>query len=321
MRPCRFTAFLLIILSPCAAAPSAHAWGCKGHQAIALIAESHLTPHAREAALSILAAAPIDPNLPRYCGPNNDPFADASTWADDVRKLRPDTAPWHFIDIPRGARKSDIAKYCPSPQGCVTSALADEMRVLRDPHASPQASADALRFLIHFVGDIHQPLHASTNNDLGGNCVPVTFFGRAPVESTPGSGAFNPNLHSIWDVDIIEHFSPGESSQDFANQITRGFSLWMPEWEAQTANFSAWAWESHEMAEQIAYGQLPHRIPIAMPRLLNSCSDLTDSERARLLQLNENVADDYESVAAPIAEQQIAKAGARLAALLNSLWP
>ena len=323
MRPCRFTAFLLIILSPCAAAPSAHAWGCKGHQAIALIAESHLTPHAREAALSILAAAPIDPNLPRYCGPNNDPFADASTWADDVRKLRPDTAPWHFIDIPRGARKSDIAKYCPSPQGCVTAAIADEMRVLRDPRALPQARAEALRFLIHFVGDIHQPLHASTNNDLGGNCVPVTFFGRAPSEFTPGSGSFNPNLHEVWDVEVLERLSPGESSSQVVSELDQKLAARIPGWQKQPADFADWAWESHELAESVAYGRLPHPLPIEKPRAMTACPDASSNPaaHAHMLKIDENLSDSYQDAAAPVVEEQLAKAGARLAALLNSLWP
>jgi len=326
-----FSFFLLAATSP------SWAWGCKGHQGVALIAESHLTPHARETALSILKAVPIDPTLPRYCGASGlDPFADASTWPDDIRKLRPDTPPWHFIDIPRGAPKSDMAKYCPSQEGCVTSALTEQIRVLRDPKETPQAKADALRFVIHFVGDIHQPLHASTNNDLGGNCVPVTFFGQAPQEGAPGrrlvepggsvqnnpdSGSFHPNLHEVWDVEIIERFSSGESSQNLAKELDRKFSARMRAWQSRPADFSAWAWESHELAEKVAYGELPHRIPIAAPRPIASCADLSATERAGLLQLRENLADDYENAAAPVVQEQLAKAGARLASLINSIWP
>src|SRR5271156_4432881 len=104
----RVTRLLLITLAGFAFVPSAKAWGCKGHQIIALIAEARLNPDARAMALKILAASPISSTLPRYCKPASlDPFADASTWADDERTVRPDTAPWHFIDIPRGARKSD----------------------------------------------------------------------------------------------------------------------------------------------------------------------------------------------------------------------
>ena len=311
---------MIMIFALVALAPAANAWGCKGHEVVALIAEQHLTPHAKAIALHILAAAPVDPNLTRYCPAAGDPLADASTWADDERRVRPETAPWHFIDIPRGALKTDFAKYCPPANGCVISALSDQLRILRDSSATTEARAEALRFVIHFAGDIHQPLHASTNNDLGGNCVPVTFFGQAPEESPPGSGSFHPNLHSIWDVDIIEHFSAGESSLGLANALNRKFAARIRAWQQQPAVFSAWAWESHELAEKIAYGELPRRIPIPEPRALNSCSDLSASEREQLSQLDEKLADSYENAAAPVVQEQLAKAGARLAALLNSVW-
>ncbi len=115
----------------------------------------------------ILAAGPISPDLRRFCGDSGlDAFADSSTWADDERTIRPETAGWHFIDIPRGAAKGDIAQYCPSATGCVTNAIVEQLAVLRSPAASAQVRADALRYVIHFIGDLHQPLHATTNNDL-----------------------------------------------------------------------------------------------------------------------------------------------------------
>ena len=333
----RLLGLLFIGLISTALAPPAHAWGCKGHQAVALIAEVHMTPHAREAATQILAAVPIDPTLPRYCMPAApDAFSDASTWPDDIRRLRPDTPPWHFIDIPRGAPKSDLSKYCPEPESCVTRALADQVRVLRDPTTSAQAKADALRFIIHFVGDIHQPLHAITNNDMGGNCVPVTFFGQVPqegppgrrlvepggsVQNSPGSGSFHPNLHSIWDTDIVEHLSPDETSSQLASNLDQKFSAQISSWMKQPANFDEWAWESHELAEKVVYGKLPHPLPIETPRPMNSCVDPANpSSHDRLLKIDENLGDDYQNAAAPVVEEQLAKAGARLAALLNSIW-
>ena len=154
---------LLLALAMC---PSARAWGCEGHEIIAYVAEAHLTPRARATALKILAASPIDRSLSRYCQPrSSNPFADASTWADDFRSQHPETAPWHFIDIPRGARKGPLAPYCPPATGCVVSALAAQLRILKNPESSAAARADALRFIIHFVGDIHQPLHYTINND------------------------------------------------------------------------------------------------------------------------------------------------------------
>jgi len=274
-------------------------------------------------ALSILNAVPIDPTLSRYCMPAApDPFSDASTWPDDIRRLRPDTPPWHFIDIPRGAPKSDLSKYCPEPESCVTRALTDQVRILRDPSSSAQAKADALRFIIHFVGDIHQPLHATTNNDMGGNCVPVTYFGNMPVESMPGSGSFHPNLHSVWDTDIVEHLSPNETSSQLASALDKQFAARISDWMKQPADFDAWAWESHELAEKVAYGKLPHPQPIEPFHAMTGCPNNTTDPAgyAKTLNIDENLADDYQNAAAPVVEEQIAKAGARLAALLNSIW-
>ena len=106
---------LLIALAVLAAVPSAWGWGCKGHEIVALIAEAHLNSLARRpCVLKILADGPISPTLSRYCKePGLDSFVDSSTWADDERTVVPDTAPWHFIDIPRGAPESTWRKYCP----------------------------------------------------------------------------------------------------------------------------------------------------------------------------------------------------------------
>src|ERR1700675_5184485 len=84
-------------------APSAHAWGCKGHQTVALIAEKHMTPEAREFVEKILKENPIDPQTKRYCGIfAHSALADGSTWPDDVRN-EVKNGSWHYIDIPRGA--------------------------------------------------------------------------------------------------------------------------------------------------------------------------------------------------------------------------
>jgi hypothetical protein len=299
------------------AVPSASAWGCKGHQVVALIAERHLDHRAREMAAQLLAAAPAHPDLRHSCPEVGDWLADASTWADDIRHVRPDTAPWHFIDVPRGVADSDLVKYCPLRSGCITSALADELRTLRDPSQTPEARAEALRFLIHFVGDIHQPLHASTNNDLGGNCVPVTFFGRMPAPLNPQTAVFVPNLHEVWDVEIIERFSTGESARDVAAKLDQKFYGPISTWQAQAADFDAWVRESHGLAETIVYGRLPHPLPIEPPRAMTACA--ASDVRAKL-KIDENLGDDYQNAATPVVEQQLAKAGARLAALLNSLW-
>jgi len=217
---CRLICSVLVLFAAVSLTPPSWGWGCKGHQVVALIAERHLNPHARMMVAEILDASPITSDLHRFCGESGlDAFADSSTWADDERGIRPDTAGWHFLDIPRGVTKGDIAQYCASSSGCVTSAITDQLTVLRNPAASVQARAEALRFIIHFVGDLHQPLHTTTNDDRGGNCVPVAFFGQTPAETNPTKEDYRPNLHGIWDSDIIEHFAHGRTAQQIADEL------------------------------------------------------------------------------------------------------
>lgn len=273
-------------------------------------------------AFKILAAGPIDPALSRYCKePNLDVFADASTWADDERTVKPETAPWHFIDIPLGASESSMSKYCPPDTGCVTNALAAQLAILRNPKSAPQARADALRYIIHFVGDIHQPLHDATNNDRGGNCVPVTFFGKAPQETNATAESFSPNLHSVWDVDILERLANGRTPQQLAIKLNEQFHTREAAWQSETADFKTWAWDGHRLAGMIAYGKLPVKIALESPLpSLESCA-ADNHISTRMLQLHEDLESTYQDAAAPVAEEQITKAGIRLSALLNSLWP
>src|SRR5258706_6733793 len=161
------------------AAPPAEAWGCKGHQIVALIAEIHLTPEAKQFLQKLMGDNPIDPKLKRWCGNSTtDLLVDASTWPDDVRNERKN-GPWHYIDIPRGKHKGDLSEYCGS-EGCVTRAIEEQRAILKDKSADPLKRAEAIRYLVHFVGDMHQPLHAITNADNGGNCVAVKYFRHEP---------------------------------------------------------------------------------------------------------------------------------------------
>lgn len=318
---------LLLCLSVIGPAPAARGWGCEGHQIIALIAEAHMNPHARAMAFRILAAAPIDASLPRFCPAEGlDAFADSSTWGDDVRSLMPDTrdwpatAGWHFVDIPRGAPRGSLSGYCSTAHKCLPVALADQIQILRQPGATPQARAEALRFVIHLAGDIHQPLHTVTNNDRGGNCVPVNFFGLPPRLTNPRGEEYSPNLHEVWDFGIIEQFSHGESAQQLAQALDAKFGAQISLWQTGAPDdFEAWTWESHQLAEKVAYGRLPRAIPIEPPLPIHTCAD-DNHVSARLLRLDERLGDDYQRAAAPVIEEQLVKAGVRLAALLNSLW-
>jgi hypothetical protein len=308
---------LLILLLP---AP-AHAWGCKGHQVIALLAEKHLNPRALAMVKQILADSPIDPNLSRYCKEGGtDPMADASTWPDDIRSQRPETAPWHYVDIPLGTTHREVEKFCDPKEGCVTSAIRDELATLRSTDASPQEKADALRFLIHFVGDLHQPLHAVSNNDLGGNCVPVTFFDEAPQLRNQQLEIYSPNLHAVWDTNILERATDGKTVDQVASELDESFHGKITGWEKTTPDVDGWAWESYLLAHKDAYGKLPVRISAETPQHVTSCVD-DNHVSARRLTLNERLEEPYQEIAVPVVRERLAQAGTRLALLLNRLWP
>ena len=299
----------------------ARAWGCEGHQVVALLAEKHLTPHALAMAKQILGDGPIDPSLSRYCKEGGvDAMADASTWPDDIRPLRPETAPWHFVDIPLGTTRREVEKYCDPKDGCVTHAIADQLAILRSSDANPPKRADALRFLIHFVGDLHQPLHATTNNDQGGNCVPVAFFDLLPQPRNPQTESYAPNLHGVWDTNILERATKGKNVDQVAAELDNSFSKKIARWQKGKVDVDAWAWESYELARKSAYGKLPVRVPVEAPQPLMSCAD-DNHVSARMLKLNEHLDEPYQNKAVPIVRERLAQAGARLALLLNQLWP
>jgi hypothetical protein len=312
-----FLAAAIFLFAP----SSAWAWGCEGHKVVALIAERNLTPHALAMVMQILRDGPIDPSLSRYCKEGGtDPMADASTWPDDIRTLRPETAPWHYIDIPRGTSHHEIAKFCPLPESCVTQAITDQIAILRSPDIDPQKKADALRFLIHFVGDLHQPLHATTNNDQGGNCVPVAFFDALPQLRNPETESYAPNLHGVWDVNILARMTTGKTPERVASELEKSLQSKIARWKKASADVDGWAWESYQLAQKIVYGKLPVRIPVESPQIVKLCTG-DDHVSARMLKLSERLGRQYQDAAAPVVQQQIAKAGARLALLLNQLWP
>ena len=307
----------ILLFSPVRAWP----WGCDGHQAVAMIAEKHMRARALEMANKLLQSEPIDPALARYCASQGlDLMADSSTWADDLRSARPETSGWHYIDIPRGAPRSALAGYCPASTGCVTSALENQIELLRSSGADARARADALRFIIHFVGDLHQPLHCVSNNDLGGNCVPVDFFGNAPVEKNPQSESYAPNLHGIWDSALIQRMRGTETVAEWAAALDQQYSSHVSVWEKPGINMENWAWESHELADSVVYAKLPVAIPVEKPEPVKGCSD-DNHVSTRLLKLHEQVSQLYVDAVAPTLNEQISKAGVRLAMVLNQIWP
>jgi hypothetical protein len=307
-------ALLLLCVSP------AFPWGCQGHRSVALVALEQLTPHARAMTSNLLQGEPSDPSLHRFCHHGDlPPFADVSTWADDIREKRKETAPWHFIDVPLGVARDHMYDACPVATGCVTSALRGQLDVLRSKSSGKAQKAEALMFVIHFVGDLHQPLHASTNNDRGGNCVPVVFFKQEPKESA-ASENFRPNLHGVWDTDLVDRVAKEHDAARFANDITSEFTTDIHSWKQQPINLDDWAWESHQLAKSTVYGDLAEKITVETPAPVESCAD--DNHVAkRLFQLHEKIDERYLRDASPVIRRQLARAGTRLAMLLSQIWP
>jgi hypothetical protein len=305
------------LLLPALAAPSAHAWGCKGHQTVALIAEKRLTPEALQMVEKLLGGNPIDPQLKRWCGDVTlDLMVDASTWPDDVRNERRN-GPWHYIDIPRGTRWGSLDEYCGS-EGCVTRAIEEQRAILKDKSADAMKRAEAIRYLIHFVGDMHQPLHATNNADNGGNCVPVTYFRHKPVPNPvhPEREDYSPNLHQVWDTEIVERDMEISNPRRYAGELDEKFRKERTDWEAADIQVERWAWESHERAESEVYGAFPEKIGIEPNLKLKSCAENKHMGK-RMFEKHLAVGEAYQNRAGKIAEISLAQAGVRLAMILN----
>ena len=155
------------------------AWGVQGHQVVAAIAWQALSPAARQEAARLLGQEP------------GQTLVSVATWADLHRG--PGTAPWHYLNFPRGQCHWDAERDCPQGQ-CVVGAIERQRAVLASP-ASDAERLQALKFLVHFVGDVHQPLHAGYRDDRGGNNVQLRFLMR-------GS-----NLHALWDKGLLEQLA------------------------------------------------------------------------------------------------------------------
>jgi hypothetical protein len=177
-----------------AMSPASFGWGHEGHQIIATVAEDHLDETTKVMIQSLLG--------------NNHLYSIAS-WADDVRRERPDTKGWHYVDIPMGG-KYNASRDCALPESCVVAKINELARVLTDKNAPRDQRAEALKFIVHFVGDIHQPLHA-VGEAKGGNGVRVRFL------SGDRCGHYECNLHGVWDTSMITH--TGLNRQEYSQRL------------------------------------------------------------------------------------------------------
>ena len=281
--------FALLLIALGAVLPArALAWGYEGHEIIALIARSRLAPTVR-AKVDALLASDTD-TLTAH------DMAAEATWADAYRGAgHRETAPWHFVDTE--VDHPDLSRACfdfpASParsassgpaQDCVVDKVAEFAAELRDPATPAAERLLALKFLLHFVGDLHQPLHASDNHDRGGNCVPVAL-----------GGARTTNLHAWWDTGVIQLL--GADAPTIATRLQAQIT---PEQQAQWKQGDArsWALESYAVAKANVYtlgtpsGCGQNATPVPLP-------------------------DAYAAAAEGAATTQLERAGVRLAALLN----
>jgi nuclease S1 len=173
----------LVFLLLCVVSSSVWAWGDRGHRMVGEMATAQLSPATRAEVQRLLRQEP-EPSL-----------AGVSNWADEIRDTNPElgkqTGTWHYVNFSSGQCQFIAKKDCKKGR-CIIGALERYSAVLKDKKRSDAERAEALKFLVHFIGDLYQPLHNSYRTDRGGNDFQVDFNGK-------GS-----NLHRVWDSDLIE---------------------------------------------------------------------------------------------------------------------
>jgi len=257
-------------------------WGAVGHRTIAYIAEDYLTAKTKQKINAILVKNG-DSNL-----------AYISTWADDVRNQPEysDTGFWHFINLPirKDITKNNVMRYC-YYNNCIVSQINKEINELKNKNTDKKTQYEDLKFLVHFIGDLHMPLHCSNDSDSGGNKKIVRLY--EPAEDSYGNTI---SLHALWDC-IIE-YEPIENPRNFASYLEKSITPKNKEpWAYGT--IEDWAFESYLIAKYKIYADFPN-------------AGATFKE----VSLNKN----YYSRMRPIAEEQIKKAGIRMAKVLNEIF-
>lgn len=272
------------------AAQPAMAWGDYAHRLTGSIAMAQLTPAAR-AEVRRLLRAEAGLNTPE-CRLRS--IEDASVWPDCVRAVYRDrfafSAPWHYQNISVCA-PFDINAKCPNGD-CVTAQIPRQQAILADRSRTAAERLQALAFLVHFVGDMHQPLHLGDKADLGGNQVRAAYGYKAPERM---------NLHWIWDGDLAERALTEPPA------ITPGSAGRAARQPGDTATRVAlWARDAWEISRTIAYPELQ-----GYP---DSCPIPIDQRRSLPRGM---VTPAYISKATPSVRDQVSKAGGRIALLVN----
>lgn len=275
-------AILAPVLAFAWAPTDAFALGQDGHRIVCKIAETELSNAARAEVDRLLA---LDPDF--------SDLSEACLWADQVRNsTHRETGPWHFINLDKDDLIVDSSD-CPVDKGCVLHGVAVHLAALNDDDASDSGKLEALKFLGHWIGDLHQPLHISFFEDRGGNSIDIRWL-----------GAKDTNLHSVWDTQMILTYQrdnwnsvvSAERWQAFAQELTLDISgSERVAWRAGAP--TNWAQESYDISRD--------------PGVLYL--ELDDSTRHPLGRsyFNRNI---------PILKERLQQAGVRLGTLLNRVF-
>ncbi len=274
-------------------------WGAGGHMMVAQIAFTRMNATAKAKSVELLAL----PIPPAAISAKSRDFVNASHWPDDLRPFPQFDSfkALHFIDNPFSVDGTSLPAGVPEPNNIV-KALEDNVEILKT-NSDKFAQAQALRFIIHFVGDIHEPLHCATrvsadhpDGDRGGNLVLIKILGsNGKLKST--------NLHSYWDGGIgtfpptganfrppALSTIPAAAARVKASNPANDPALKL----SDPFNFAGWADESFALAKEVAY---------------DGMNNVVTPSAA------------YKRKALKVARQRVAWGGYRLAALLNSIWP
>jgi hypothetical protein len=258
-------------------------WGKVGHETVAYIAEQNLSQAVKDKIKPLLAGETL---------------VDISTWPDEYKKDHRETAPWHYLDLPvrQDVTANNISHYYSSQSrhgtDNIVSQIKENINKLKNQTTSFQEKQIALKYLVHFVGDMHQPLHMADDNDKRGNDKRVIYFGPT---SHKNKGRLT-TLHPLWN-NLIEikpdKEDPSELGKSLANKISKSEKL---TWDSGTVE--DWAIESYSIAKNVIYRGF-------------STGPTTDAV---------SLPDDYYFKMRPICEEQLEKAGVRLAFILDEIF-
>lgn len=261
-------------------------WGNKGHQVIARIATSRLSTNARQAIAELLA--------------KGETLESVSNWADQIRTQpqRSKTRDWHFVAIPLSENRYVRARDCARNETCLIEAIGQQLAILKDIKRDSNSRAEALKFLVHLIGDLHQPFHVTTNTnppDLGASGVKVTSLsGRST------------NLFNVWDDDLVDHGlnQSAKSLNDYANQLTnrlRQDAAKQNSFVSTQGSVTDWALEAHRLPWRAYY---------------HTNGDFMVADPKRSWRLDRAYYDRN----LPVVEGQLVRAGVRLAKVLNDAF-